>query len=118
MTSSYRTPHREEVSAGLVRHLLRYDAKTGIFRWKNPMSNRVRKGAIAGWLKKGRRIITIDNKRFPASHVAWLYVYGEWPKMEVDHRNRDKLDNSIANLRDVTGAVNCQNQGKNKTNTS
>jgi hypothetical protein len=118
MANSYRTPHREEVSAGLVRHLFRYDRKTGIFRWKNPTSNNAKKGAIAGSVNKGRRTIIVRYRHFPASHIAWLYVYGEWPKLEIDHRNGDPLDNSINNLRDVSGAINCSNQGKRKTNKS
>jgi hypothetical protein len=119
MKNSYRTPNRKYVSAELVRHLFHYDPATGIFRWKNPLNNRVKKGDIAGYINEGRRIlISINHCLFLASNIAWLYVHGEWPKLEIDHRNRDPLDNSIANLRDVTGAVNCANQEKRKTNKS
>jgi hypothetical protein len=119
MANSYRTPHREDVTAELVRHLFHYDPLTGIFRWKNPHGKHARKkGAIAGYVGKGRRIINIGKWKFQASNVAWLHFYGEWPNLELDHRNRDKLDNTIANLRDVTGPVNGANQGIRKTNTS
>jgi hypothetical protein len=56
--------------------------------------------------------------QFRASHIAWLYFYGEWPKLEIDHINRNSLDDSIANLRDVTGSVNNMNQGETKANKS
>jgi hypothetical protein len=118
MAGSYRTPGRQCVSAELIRHLFHYDPETGIFRWKNPTSNHAKKGAIAGSVWRGRRIIIVGGWFFPASHIAWLYVYGEWPELELDHRNRDPLDNSIANLRDVTSSVNCGNQEKRKTNKS
>jgi hypothetical protein len=35
-------------------------------------------------------------------HIAWYKFYGEWPKFELDHKNEDKADNSILNLREVT----------------
>ena len=118
MANSYRTPGREEVSAELVRYLLDYDPLTGILRWKNPTMSKIKKGDVAGYVEEGRRRIGICNRVFHASNVAWLHFYGEWPKFELDHHNRDPLDNSITNLRDVTSAVNCQNKGKKKTNTS
>ena len=27
-------------------------------------------------------------------HICWYLYYGEWPKSEIDHDNRDKTDNS------------------------
>ena len=118
MANSYRSPGREEVSAELVRYLLDYDPITGIFHWKNPTMKKLKKGDIAGFVDGGRRRIGICKSVFHASNIAWLHFYGEWPKFELDHRNRDPLDNSITNLRDVTGAVNCQNKGIKNTNTS
>ena len=120
MGTYLRSPSRKDVTAELVRHLFDYDPLTGIFHWKNPPNNYVKKGNVASWLHKGkgRLFLCICNTEFHASNIAWLYFYGEWPKLEIDHRNRNRLDNSIANLRDVTMAVNCQNRGRKKTNTS
>ena len=117
MGSSYRTQRRNDVTAKLVRQMFDYDAITGIFRWRYPTKS-ARKNGIAGSIKHGRRILSINRKHFFASNIAWLHFYGEWPKLEVGHRNHDPLDNSIANLRDVTGAVNSGNQRKKKSNTS
>jgi hypothetical protein len=121
MGNLYRSPGREDVSAELVRYLFHYDPLTGIFIWKNPPNTHARrKGAIAGSIDKdkGRRRISVDNKLFPASNIAWLYMYGEWPEFELDHRNRDPLDDSIANLRDVPGSLNSANKGMAKANTT
>ena len=43
----------------------------------------------------------------------------EWNSdLEVDHINRDSLDNRLENLRCVSASLNCQNRGIANTNTS
>lgn len=53
-----------------------------------------------------------------AHRLAWVHVHGSWPAGDIDHINGDKLDNRIANLRDVTRSVNKENmrsaRGDNK----
>lgn len=44
--------------------------------------------------------------------------YGDWPKNEIDHINKDKQDNRINNLRDVTTAENQRNRKLMVTNKS
>ena len=45
-----------------------------------------------------------------ASHRAvWFLTHGKWPRFEIDHINRIRADNRIANLRDVPRAVNRSN---------
>lgn len=38
--------------------------------------------------------------------------HGSWPKYTIDHIDRNKLNNRIENLRDVTQSVNNSNTGK------
>jgi len=92
-----------------LRDVLKYDEFSGIFYWKVILSNRVKPGDIAGSVSNGYVWISIDGIRYPAHRLAWLFVYGIWPKGEVDHRYGDRGDNRIANLRDVSGSVNRQN---------
>jgi hypothetical protein len=47
-----------------------------------------------------------------------LYLFGEWPKGEIDHVNRDSLDNRIANLRDVSQSENARNRPQQANSTS
>ena len=47
-----------------------------------------------------------------------MYVYGEFPKNQIDHINRIKTDNSIKNLRDVDASTNHHNIGVRSHNTS
>ena len=50
--------------------------------------------------------IGLDDKRFYAHQLAWLYVHGVWPKAEIDHINMDRADNRLVNLREATKAQN------------
>lgn len=60
----------------------------------------------------------IDGENYLAHRLAWLYVYGEWPKNQIDHINRIKTDNKIKNLRDVTNSTNQHNNAIRRHNTS
>src|SRR5262245_58644302 len=96
-----------------VRHLYRYDAKTGIFTWKNPRSPRVRFGEVAGKVDKlGYRRLSVYGRHYPASWVAWMYVTGKWTKNEMYHINSDPTDNRFSNLREATRSENCVNKKK------
>lgn len=84
-----------------LKHLLSYDQETGVFR-NRVNRGRVRAGEISG-TESGKpeyryRMIQLDGKNYYGHHLAWLYVYGEFPK-EVDHKDRNGLNNAISNLR-------------------
>lgn len=102
---------RQLMSAAQVRERLRYDGATGEFRWLKPTTQVIAVGAVAGTTdRRGRRVVTILGERYFAHRLAWLYVNGKWPENEIDHRDGNVGNNAIANLRDVTGAVNKQNR--------
>lgn len=56
--------------------------------------------------------INIEGKVYKAHRLAWFYIYGAWPIKEIDHKNGNKLDNRINNLRDVSRTLNAQNHIK------
>ena len=93
---------------------LDYDEDTGVFRWKKARG-RVPAGAVAGYWNEYRQHLTITlfTRKIKAHRLAWFYVYGYWPE-EVDHVDGDRLNNAIANLRDVTKCENMRNQGYRK----
>jgi hypothetical protein len=93
-----------------LKELFQYDPNTGNFTWLHNAGKRVKAGQIAGCLHKNGYIqIGIDKKVHLAHRLVWLYVYGEYPKNQIDHRNGIRSDNRVANLRDATSAENCQN---------
>lgn len=105
------------MTAERIRALLHYDPSTGVFVWKVRLGLSMHAGDRAGTIyKNGRRYITIDRKRYFASHLAWLHVHGEWPAVQIDHRNLNRSDDSIENLRLATSKQNAENKGVSKRN--
>jgi hypothetical protein len=106
------------VTQHTLKSLLTYDAETGWFRWRTTRSNR-RAGSLAGHLHpRGYVRIVVCKQTYDAHRLAWLYVYGDWPKGQVDHINRVKNDNRIQNLRCVTRSQNRQNSAVNCNSTT
>ena len=56
-------------------------------------------------------IITTDGKRksYRLHRLIWLLVYGYFPENVIDHINKDKTDNRIENLREVSQRCNLRN---------
>ena len=106
------------LTAERLRELLHYDPETGVFT--NRISRRrVRAGDVAGGLDgKGYVLIGIDKVKYRAHHLAWLYVHGEWPPDEMDHKDLVRHHNWITNLRLATQAQNNANRRKYRNNKS
>lgn len=95
-----------------LKKLLNYDPQTGNFTWLVDRGINLTAGKIAGYDRGKSWAVRIDGRLYGANRLAWLYMYGVWPREVVDHINGNPHDNRIANLRDVPQAVNAQNQRK------
>lgn len=108
--------------------LLDYCPESGRFTWKRtdlrPANwNGNYAGKQAGYINSaGRRVMAImsggKKRRYYANVLAWLYMTGEWPEGEVDHKNRDRSDDRWGNLRGASESQNKFNQGKHADNTT
>lgn len=106
--------HRKLTSEQL-KDLLSYNQKTGEFVW---LVGRLR-GKVAGKTNNnGYRHIRIQGVDFQAHRLAWLYVHGEWPEGWLDHKDRTRSNNAIANLRPATPSQNSANSKVSVLNTS
>ncbi len=96
-----------------------YNEKTGDFTWKVKPRKNQEAGSAAGTLQgNGYRLIRHRRRPYLAHRLAWLMVYGVWPEGEIDHINRDRSDNRIANLRQASRSENQFNQGLRRDNKS
>lgn len=94
-----------------LKQLLSYDNDTGLFTWIAKPNRNIRVGSLAGTVRKnGYLQIRLNKQSYLAHRLAWLYIYGKFPTMCLDHINGDKQDNRLCNLRTVTVAENRQNQ--------
>lgn len=94
-----------------LHQILHYEPETGVFRWKEKMSEGTDIGDAAGSAHSGGYWrIQIGGRKYLANRLAWFYVKGEWPAYGVDHRDGDGQNNRWANLRDLPQALNTQNQ--------
>jgi hypothetical protein len=128
--------YNNDLTAEFVKECLNYDPDIGIFTWKiRPREHFVSDRSCSAWntkyankeagainVPKGRRIgykvISLNNKMYRAHRLAWLIVYGKWPKNQIDHIDRDHFNNKIDNLRDVPDSVNMKNLAMRIDNTS
>lgn len=96
-----------------LKSLIRYDAKTGEFERLSKSSHNAKSGTVN---VHGYRVISLNNKQYYAHRLAWLYVFGEMPKGQIDHINGNRSDNRLDNLRDVSVSTNQQNLRKAQKN--
>jgi len=102
-----------------LKRLLHYEPATGQFTWLVRLSNRAPVGKRAGSPDtRGYLQIGIAGKDYKLHRLAWLYMTGELPSMDIDHINGIPGDNRWSNLRHVTHAVNGQNSRAARSNNS
>ena len=88
-----------------------YDKTSGEFYTDSSMTERV-KTNIGRYAK-----IYIKGVVHQAHRLAWLYVYGYLPDSDIDHIDRDRLNNRIENLRllpnysNMLNTVNAEGRG-------
>jgi hypothetical protein len=116
----YTASEKEDlISQELVKALFSYSSETGIFTRKLTTGQKAQKGSIAGSLQpSGYILLEINGNTYRAHRVAWLYMYGEFPDRAIDHIDRDRANNSIANLRLATAQENIRNSGLRTDNST
>jgi len=103
--------------ASELHHCYRYDAFTGRIRPIDPR----RKFAFEHARNPSNppssstyRIIWLNGTHVDEHHIVFALHHGRWPRLheglEIDHINRNPLDNRIENLREVTTSQNAFNR--------
>jgi len=101
-----------------VCELLEYNPETGVIKWLKNRINGARKNDVAGSAIQGYIRICINGNTYGAHRLTWLLVMQEWPKGQIDHKDRVRNNNVFSNLRDVTRIENAKNSPLRIDNTS
>ncbi len=104
-----------------VREIFDYNPETGEFRWRIKSRGKVAgggrgiqpgdpagskcSGKLGGWRLKAL------GAEYPAGVVAFVIVKGRWPVGDVDHEDRDRMNNRWKNLREGMRSQNQANRG-------
>ncbi len=94
------------------KNLFKYDQETGMFFRNNPVSN-IKAGLVN--LKPSKYCylrLRINGKYYYLHRLAWIYVHGYFQKNLIDHKDGNKQNNCINNLREADHRGNFQNLAK------
>ncbi len=97
-----------------------YDGEN-LIRRSPACNSKYKVGSIAGSTVRTKqgyvsRRVKINGKVYNVARIIWLIVHGVLVD-EIDHINRNSLDNRLKNLRPATRSDNCKNRGKRSDNT-
>lgn len=120
-----------------LRQLVRYDPDSGVVfwlprtvehyancapQWREGVCykfNRNKAGKPAGGCYPNGYVgIEIRGREYKAHRVAWALVHGEWPTHDIDHRDGNRENNRIKNLRLAPGGINQRNAACRKDSRS
>lgn len=95
---------------GSLKDTIFYNPDTGLFVNLVDRNSRSRKGDVLGYTQSnGYVYLRFNSKLYRAHRLAWFYVTGEWPDLEIDHIDGNRTNNKFSNLRRATTKENARN---------
>ncbi len=111
-----------EITQDELRRYVSYDPETGVFTRLATANGKNRGiGKPSGSINKvlGYVELCVGRGKILGHRAAWIYMNGPIPPgARIDHRNLDRCDNRIENLRMATHAENLRNCNVRVDNTS
>ena len=96
-----------------LKRVLSYNSETGVFTWLHDRCNgAIRAGDIAGCVMKtnGYKNIVYQKRSYLEHRLAWFFTYADWPEEQIDHRDRNKINNRSKNLREASISQNAMHR--------
>jgi hypothetical protein len=105
------------ITPEFVRATIDYDPATGRMVWKWRETD-----CGAGWNKRcagkeagcvnalGYTQLSLRNVKILGHRAAFCHYHGRWPKGRLDHKDGDRTNNRIDNLREATDSENAFNK--------
>lgn len=95
-----------------MSEILEYIKQNFVYNSNGTLTRLDRKNSNGSLDKDGYLILKIKGKKYRAHRVVYALINGRFPNGEIDHINRNRLDNRIENLREVTRKENIKNTTK------
>lgn len=109
----------DKLTVKRLKEILLYNPNSGVFVWRVAPCRSVQAGQVAGRLSnRGYIQIGISCRVYSAHRLAWFYTYGVWPAKDLDHKDRNKQNNAICNIREASQSENKANVEMHRDNTS
>jgi hypothetical protein len=106
-------PETRRISASTLRDVLEYKPEIGAFVGR---LDRQRKGSIDK--KTGGWVITIQQVKYRANRLAWLYMTGEHSNLDIEFIDNNPLNLKWNNLREATSSERACNSKISSKNTT
>ncbi len=107
--------YQKEPTQEYAQELFDYDPHIGILIRK-PHKDSKKKGSELNINGENYIIVSFCGKSYPAHRIIWLHQFGYFPNGPIDHINRIRCDNRLANLRAATYSENNSNCGNKRKN--
>ena len=98
-----------------IRTLMVYNAATGEATW---VRGKWKGHKVGTPLPSGYVQVRVKGRSYQLHRVIWLWMTGEWPVAQVDHKDGDRANNRWDNLRLATHTQNQWNTGTRSDNSS
>lgn len=93
-----------------LRELFRYEGESGELIRKIACGA-CRAGSVVGFCNSsGYRRTKVDGTSLLTHRIVWAMHCGVWPTHDLDHIDRNRANNRISNLREITRSGNTQNR--------
>ena len=107
VSTNYHTPEIpsfEELQ--YIDDWFEYEVETGkLYKFKPARQEFIEIGAY----NNGYLVSKILGREIYNHHIIWYLYYKKWPRLQIDHEDRNRANNKIENIREATYEIQNRN---------